>query len=110
MDTAMVSGPEAVSAGAAAAKLNAMSEMTRGLMHSCECMPLAIFSGSGSRFGEAFDRVRLAVVHAEHRQEIGQAQRLPHPVLRLEQAQRRAETLRGLEALHQLAEAVAVDV
>src|SRR5947207_4561976 len=62
------------------------------------------------RLREALDRVRLALVHAEHRQQIGQAQRLPHAVLRLEQAERRAEALRGLEALHQLSQTVAVDV
>src|SRR5205085_3535056 len=44
------------------------------------------------------------------RMQVGEAQRLLHPVLRLEQAQRCAEALRSLEALHELAQAVAVDV
>src|SRR5437762_286495 len=77
---------------------------------SCMLRAAATRNTQRSRLREALDRFRLAVVNAEHRQQVGQAQRLPHAVLWLEQAERRAEALRGLEALHQLSQTVAVDV
>src|SRR5258706_1690669 len=62
------------------------------------------------RLAEALQCVGLVLVDAEHGEEIGQLEGLAHAVLRLEEDEVRAQTLRHLEALHQLAEAVAVDV
>src|SRR5205823_14832015 len=56
------------------------------------------------------ERLGLGLVDAEHRQEIREAEGLAYAVLRLEEHELRAEALRGLEALNELAEAVAVDV
>src|ERR1043165_8812741 len=59
---------------------------------------------------EGLERLGLGLVNAEHRQEVRQLERLAHAVLRLEEDELRAEALGGLEALNELAEAVAVDV
>src|SRR5205823_5931782 len=59
---------------------------------------------------EALQRLGLTLVNAEHRQEVRQAEGLAHAVLGLEKPQRCAESLRRFQALHELAEPVAVDV
>ena len=59
---------------------------------------------------EALQRLRLGLVDAEHRQEVRESECLSNAVLRLQKAERRAEPLRRLQALHELAKAIAVDV
>ena len=73
-------------------------------------MPSTIAGSVLSLARESLQRVRFGLVHAEHRKKIRQPERLANAVLRLEQPKRRAESLRCLETLDELAQAVAVDV
>src|SRR5436305_883769 len=83
VETAMVSGPLTTSAFTARGDKRRMRHKRTRFMH--------FFSACGRPKsplgGEALDGLRLVVVDAEHRQQIGQAESLAHAVLRLEEAQ-----------------------
>src|SRR5215212_4363274 len=94
---AMVSGPETTAFFVARSVVN--SRATRSMSD--------LWCRSGA---ECLHRVGFRLVHAEHREEVRQAEGTRHAVLRFEQAEGGAVAFGGLQALHQLAETVAVDV
>src|SRR5882672_89778 len=84
--------------------------MSSGKMRGHTCHRVTAIRTPESRRCEGRERVLFAVVDREEGQEVGEAQRLRHAVLRLEQPERCAVAVRHPETLYEIAEAAAVDV